>query len=891
LPYLDPVVQDFVADATRFIAPMEAMIKAVENATDAVDKLNAAIALLSDKHVEISASVKGISGPIAGAIAQVEGLKAAMDGLGDATVKVNTDMGGTARAAGVQIGWFRLTGQALHWLVMGTLEIASTAVPALVALGAALGGMAPTAIHVSDVMNSLLVASGGLGNALRNSVGPLAAAGAGFGTLTKAMAPDVYLIMGSVISGLSGHIGTFATVAQGAGTVLARFASKLALELGPGGSLSQVTTLFGDGVKFMIQWGQVLGNLGHAFLNIVMDMWGVGKLLLDVLVGISKALEVLTANPVIGWLIGLVAAMSAAYRYAQLLGIIFRFLGGAAVVNGIKVLGGAMIEAAVAGGDLSGAIVILEIAMKGLWASIAPVATALGFIAAVVLPAWFVNSNQVSGATKKLISNVQSMPPTFANLNKGISQLSAALSVNEKQLGAVSKATGPATAGFKGLGAAGQRALKDLYSANIGALTKALAQQAVALVQLELGYGQMGARSGQVGAAMNAIAVQTAIADSKVQQMNQAIDAYISLLTGGTGGAAAFVESMQNIGSVAAHVRNNLGQATGTMSLSVTQFATALKSFSGNGAAAWNNFDQVVGSTMPQLLDWFRTAGVLGASTGADVSHAALDMAKSLVPLAARSRTAQATLMGVLRSAGLTVPSFAKLKQMVAQNGVGMGDLTKRVDGVTVAMSNLSQMAKNVANALSQQVSTQLANAALASSGFNIKLNKLQTDAADGAPWATIRGDLAQVQNSINTAGLRGIAWGNQMQQGSSHASSSVQGAGRNMVQSFAQAQSAAQRLQAFIDSMHGKNINISVTQSGGGGGGGAPIGGGGRINAGPGSSAIRVNVGAPGPAMVIHVHGSVLSEQQLGQVVQGGLNRKTIRNGSTQLFRPGRLH
>jgi len=93
------------------------------------------------------------------------------------------------RFGGRWIGGIRLTGAAIHWLVTGTLELASTAIPAVVAFGVALARMAPAAVFVKDQMTNLVNASGGLHGPLLNSVGPLHRLGLGFRQLSKAMAP------------------------------------------------------------------------------------------------------------------------------------------------------------------------------------------------------------------------------------------------------------------------------------------------------------------------------------------------------------------------------------------------------------------------------------------------------------------------------------------------------------------------------------------------------------------------------------------------------------------------------------------------------------------------------------------------------------------------------
>ena len=89
-------------------------------------------------------------------------------------------------------------------------------------------------------------------------------------------------------------------------------------------------------------------------------------------------------------------------------------------------------------------------------------------------------------------------------------------------------------------------------------------------------------RTGALGAAMNAMSIQTAIADSKVTAMNSAIDAYIGLLTGGTTALAGFVQSMANLTTGTNRITTVLG-SSGSATLSVHQFAQALKHIERHG--------------------------------------------------------------------------------------------------------------------------------------------------------------------------------------------------------------------------------------------------------------------------------------------------------------------
>ncbi len=808
------------------------------------------------------------------------------------------------RNTAMWVGGLRLTGAVLHWLVMGTLEVASTAVPAMAALGAAAAGMYPTFVHITDATNNLVTASGSWRQAALNSVGPVHNLGVQMGTLSQHMAPDAYVIFGSVINDLTGKVGAFSGVAQSAGNVLAAFATKLTAELqGPLGN--QLAGFFADGVKFMIQWGQVLGNLGHAFLDFASHMAGVGHVLLDVLVALSRALAALASNPLGASLIGLLAAMSAVYRYGQLLVTIFRWMGGSAIVTGIRALTVAVIAAgdafAFAGGGAAG----FRAAALVLAGSLGPVAIAIAAIAAV-LAIWWLNTRQVASSTDNLISRVEKMTPTAGNLTHGLAQLMGALLALQTPLDQVKLRMG---------GSAAFQLVIDTLK-----LTKAFQQQAQELLNLDAGLAQVHVGMGAVAAGEAALAIQTALADSKVGQLNQALDQYMGLVTGGTSAMAAFTGALSNLTAGTNTVTTILGR-TKSVTLSVQDFTKSLSSFAGKGAQAWQNFGQVVGSTAPQLMDWFRQASVLGAAMGTTVSAAALDMTAMMIRFAGSNATAQAEVLAFARAQGLSVGGFAALKKAVPSAAAAQADLAKKVEATTTAMSDLSEMAKDAADALNTQTSKAIATAAMKTSGLDAAISKYQTDLLSGhSSRAQLLSDVDAINRAMATARQIAVATGNAAQP-----AFAKMAAGANTAQAaFINALNAAHQLQSYINSLHGKSIYIPViiqssglplghgfsASSGGGGPGGAtrPAGHGG--SGGPArpaflNSALNVAVTVPGGgggggAVVVHHHhythvevnnaGSVIAQHDLVRDVVKHVGRATGRNMGNQLNLPGRV-
>ena len=798
--FLPPVVTRLtgdIGDLAAKIAEAKALIGSLDSKTVFINIIG-------------NAGVAGVNE----AIARIAALRAAMGSLDSTTVRVRTDMTGLGRAA---IGWggmFRLTAFAIRFLIMTAVEILATAIPALFALGAAVAGMMSTFIHIGDQLNFLRIATGDWRTAMIDSVGPLHNIGTNLGVLQHAMAPDAYIIFGSTINALSGHFGMFSRVAQQAGQVLANFAVKLSTELS-GGLGSSIAKFFGDAVRLMTQWGQVIGNIGRIFLNVIGAMWGSAKVFLFVLDAVTRALVALTSNAAVAWVIGLIFAFESAARWAKFFGLAMVWLGNtafASAIKGVVTYMGALIALIGEEGLVVAATTVMGDLME---IALGPVGIAFALIGLAV-GAYIMSTRKASDSTDQLIARVQKMPNNLASLNKGFGMLTHGLSLLPP---AYNKATTAALSYGKYSGGA-LIAAQQALTGNTAKLTAAIQQQAEKIIALRTGLAEVGFRTGAVGAAMKTLSIATALQDSKVQQLNQGIDTYLTLIAGGTGNLYSFAHAVDTFGK------------------SMTDATKA-------DSNAWNNFSALLGQTAPKLMDWFRQAATLGAATGKAVSKAALDMAASMAKLAGSNKTAQAETLAFARANGISAGSFKQLLEDIKKNGAGQADLKKKVDATTIAMSHLSQMAQNASNALKTQVSTSIAQTALAAVNFHQKLLTLQTDMANHAPAAKIQADLRAVRGAMAQAQHMAVQTGNGIQGAMNRAASAAAGLRKQV-----------EELHRWIASLHSKNITITATilQHGGIY---LPGGGGIRINAAGTQSAQRGLswVGERGPELV-HFNG-----------------------------------
>ena len=158
--FLPPVVtrlEGDIGDLIKTVEEAKALIKSIGDTKIPVNvDTGGAISKLAALKAEFA---KGVTVPI-----KFDSSAASAAGAGAAGAVAGRAGG---NGAAMFLGGWRLTAQALHWIVMGTLEIASTALPALVALGAGVMAMVPAFTFAKDQMTNLVIASGSLSGAIR----------------------------------------------------------------------------------------------------------------------------------------------------------------------------------------------------------------------------------------------------------------------------------------------------------------------------------------------------------------------------------------------------------------------------------------------------------------------------------------------------------------------------------------------------------------------------------------------------------------------------------------------------------------------------------------------------------------------------------------------------
>jgi len=377
----------------------------------------------------------------------------------------------------------------------------------------------------------------------------------------------------------------------------------------------------------------------------------------------------------------------------------------------------------------------------------------------------------------------------------------------------------------------GALALADLANVKLangilgsGQAAQIARMQIASLVQ---GYEAMGQPLTAVGSDMTALAIQSGLANTQVSKLNQAWDQFMQNLTGGTSGLANFVQSLQNMGSVAASTTNNLANGTGKISLSVSQFADSLKTFTGNGAQAWQNFDQVVGSTAPQLIDWLRTAGAEGALSGGQFTQAVLGMVSSLTGFASASPTAQAELLGLVQQVDPNIQTWGQLTTRIKDTGASLKNTQDAVQQATAKMGDMAQVAQNLGTVMQNALLTSLSQAKIQASGAGAAMQTYEQDIMNaGTSASKTAGDRAALISDLEKLGY-----------------------------SAKQAAQLVQLVANNINNLHDKTVTITVNTvargTAAGSGGGTRIVNGGYASGTPAAPSGWAWVGEAGPELV----------------------------------------
>ena len=185
---------------------------------------------------------------------------------------------------------------ALHWIVMGSMELLAVAVPAMVALGAA-GLVAMQGVQeTSNRLESIYTVTESLGGAFNVTAGNVLGLKSVLQQAQNAADPLVWEALGAAINGVKVMGGGFVQMGSQVLGVFDRWAAAVDVELA-GAFGKNLTGILSKGAQDLTGFGQALGNIGHFIVNLASEMPGLAEVMLGAVAGFTKLLTVMTTRP------------------------------------------------------------------------------------------------------------------------------------------------------------------------------------------------------------------------------------------------------------------------------------------------------------------------------------------------------------------------------------------------------------------------------------------------------------------------------------------------------------------------------------------------------------------------------------------------------------------
>lgn len=774
------------------------------------------------------------------------------------------------------IGW-----TALHWIVAGSFELLAVLGPALIALGAGMAVAAQGAVNLASHMQAVYNATEATYPVFGKTTGDVLGLGHAFQTAQNQANPGVYEVFGAALNSLQGHMGMLAQAGLQVVHMFDQFSAKVTLDM-QGAMGSEIQGLISNMVQDLQEFGQVLGNLGHALLNFASAMPGLAQVLLKIADAISRI--ILFASG-FGPLITFGMALEEMYRWGGLAAtMLVRLTGGMNTMQNIAGDGAGFVRrfgAAIATlvsqgggfiqwiGSLVGKIGSADGAfaragaavesfgfdMKVAGATMSPglvAAVAAGVGALVFLMIKLASTKDATeqwiASTDKAIqsaSDMQVLPKIADTLQQSYVRLAQAqkqvadssqhfhnqiiggrvylsqyTSSNEQAAFAVGELTAQQQhliqtantvrsnigflAGAFNTSRAAAMSLANAAGVNLqqafykGGQAALLALQQI--INLERGLGAMSAPVGTLGNDMNVLGIQSQLAASKVQQLNQAWDQWISSVTGGMQALSQFETALNSMRQDASAASAGLTGSIGSIQRGVGGMTYTLKGFGPAAMQSWQQFTSAVtqGNT---VLDQLRTGMAEGVVSNKTFTDSVRGMVGQMAPFTQGNRAAVAMLRQLAAEAGGPANgSLQQLEHWAGVSGRAARDLLgKGLVAATIAMSNMGKVAANLSADLSGQVDSAIAKTIYNTSGLAKAVAQYSKDAQAAHPsQVRMHSDL----QGIAAAMQRATTEGGQFAKSYTHAQTAASGAAASVAKStssIVNQTSAAAKAQATI--------------------------------------------------------------------------------------------
>lgn len=235
------------------------------------------------------------------------------------------------------------------------------------------------------------------------------------------------------------------------------------------------------------------------------------------------------------------------------------------------------------------------------------------------------------------------------------------------------------------------------------------------LLQIQLqgvaqGYGLMTTQAGAAGNQLNAINISTSAAVKALGTLTGAESAWLTLLTGGVGDLQTFESGLSGLTKVQTSVATTAGTAGSVIKTTSTTTAGLAKATSQNTAAmltqqaAFAGQVNAAGTYLGSLQNLSAAMGNTKSSQNL-LMQAIKGTVAQMLPFAKGSETNTAMLSGLAQLVGgPATNSFQVLSKWVGNTKDAENQAVGATDKLTIASSNLSSAAKNLAGTLSQDI-------------------------------------------------------------------------------------------------------------------------------------------------------------------------------------------
>jgi hypothetical protein len=681
---------------------------------------------------------------------------------------------------------------ALHWIVMGSMELAAVAVPALVAFGAAADVGLQGAVETGQRLESVYTVTESLGGAFNTTGGEALGLKGNLQAAQNAADPEIWELLGAAINGVKDTSGSFVQMGTQVIGTLDRFAAAVDVELA-GAFGGQLTGLMKEGATDLTEFGQVLGNVGHLIANLASEMPGLAEVLLKLLSGTTGFAAALigAAGPLTTFAMGVEESWRWGGLLSNMLGSVTTKASGfgLSLATGLESLSNFGRDAedseealtgwrAAAAGASEGALGLAG----GLESAGAVLSGPWGWViigAAAGLTLLIMRISEAKSAAQQFVSGLE-QAINGANVTQGFSDITAGLTAVQTKLtetGEAAKTTGTLVtasgSSFKGLDSSVSTAVQavntyktaqtqltgqaaDVIAAGaeisskwglsvpaafsaadnaglkVGTMFNSQGQLTkVALQQIQnyiQGLQIMSGNSSALGNNINAVNYQLGLQGSQVSKLNSAWDNFMSVVTGGTAAWASLSDDLQQLGNTASTVGGKIQAFTGTSVQGMQQIGQSLKSFGGTSAQVWQNFDAAL-TQANTVTDWWRTSAASGATNSKQLTEAIATTTAQFVPYVGSSKAALAETMALAQEAG--GPAYNASKSL-AQNYQTLKTWTDQnavsQSKYNTLLGNATAQLSNVSQAAQQFSQTLQSDVAQAVAAGSVNLNQVTKD-------------------------------------------------------------------------------------------------------------------------------------------------------------------